>query len=481
MTRAIGKHLRDFVAIIALVTIALGVASYILANQRFSLPGWVPGIGSDAFTLHGEFQTAKAITPGQGQTVTIAGVDVGEISKVELVEGRARVQMQIQPRFAARIRTDTTMLLRPKTGLEDMTIEMSPGVSGRRVPEGWTVPIQNTLPDVKFEQILAALDRDTRDYLRLLIAGVGGGLDGAGDDLAATFKRFEPGARDLRRITSALEDRRTNIRRSINNLRELVEAVGEKDQQLTELVDSSNAVFRSFAAQDRNLRAALQELPPALSETSDALARVDDLATTMGPALQDLRPAARALGPTLRQVRPFVRETTPVVRDQLRPFARDVRPTVASLRPAARDLAEVAPDLTETFRVLNYLVNELAYNPPGPAEEGYLFWASWANHLGTLLFGSQDAHGPIRRGTVLLSCSTSQVLNTIIAADPRLGMLTQLTGLPQSSQICPAGSGTAGAGAGTPGAEDGTGTGTGTGTGEDAAGTEPAGTEEAGG
>jgi phospholipid/cholesterol/gamma-HCH transport system substrate-binding protein len=451
MKRAIQKHLRDFAAIIALGVIAFGVASYILANQRFYLPAWVPVLGTDFFTLNAEFSTAKSVTPGQGQTVTIAGVDVGEISRVDLVDGRARIELKIRNQYARKIREDTTMLLRPKTGLEDMTIEMSPGTRGaRRVPEGWTVPIQNTLPDVKFEEILASLDRDTRDYLRLLVQGAGGGLDGAGDDLAKTFKRFEPGARELRRITTALEDRRTNIKRSINNLRELVEAVGEKDTQLTQLIDSSNAVFRSFAAQDRNLRSALQQLPPTLRQTNRALNRVDQLARVMGPALQDLRPTARALGPTLRQVRPFVRETTPVIRDELRPFARDVQPTVKSLRPAARDLAEVTPDLVETFTVLNYFFNTLAFNPPGD-QEGYLFWAGWANHLGTLVFGTQDAHGPIRRGTVIISCASARVLDTIIAADPRLGTLTQLTGLPQSSQICPSSTQAGGSGGNVPG------------------------------
>ena len=305
MRRAIRSHLRDVAALAAIVVVALAVASYILAHQRFSLPGWVPLVGADTFTLHAEFETAKAVTPGQGQTVTIAGVNVGEISRVEVVDGRARVQMRIEPEHARRIRTDATMLLRPKSGLEDMTIELSPGTArGQAVPEGWTVPIENTLPDVKVDEILASLDRDTRDFVRLLLAGAGAGLDGRGDDLAATFKRFAPGARDLRRLTAALEDRRANIRRAIGNLRRLVEAVGEQGEQLARLVDASDAVFRSFAAQDRALRSALRELPPTLEETTDTLEQVGGLADELGPALEQLRPAARALGPSLRQTRP---------------------------------------------------------------------------------------------------------------------------------------------------------------------------------
>ena len=78
-------------------------------------------------------------------------------------------------------------------------------------------------------------------------------------------------------------------------------------------------------------------------------------------------------------MRPFLADTTPVIRDQLRPFARDVQPTVRELRPAARDLAVVTPRLTTSLGVVNQLLNELAYNPPG-SEEGYLFWTAWLNH-----------------------------------------------------------------------------------------------------
>ncbi|MDQ3740971.1 MAG: MlaD family protein [Actinomycetota bacterium] len=438
MKRAIRNHWRDFTAIIVLFVIALGVASYILSQQRFNLPGWVPGIGQDFYILNAEFSTAKSVTPGQGQTVTIAGVNVGEISKVELREGRALVEMKLQNKYGERVRKDASLLLRPKTGLEDMVIEMAPGTpAAAKADEGWTIPVENTLPTVNLEDILASLDRDTRDYLRLLVAGAGRGLEGAGDDLAATFKRFEPGAQYARRMTAKLIERRGSIRRSIHNLRLLVEAVGEKDDQLAQLIDSSNTVFRSFVNQDANLRDALQQLPPTLQVTNTGLRKTERLANVLGPALEDLRPTARALGPTLRQVRPFLLRTEPVIRTQLRPFARDVLPTVRSLRRAARGLADVTPDLRDTLRVLNYLFNEIAYNAPGKEDEGYLFWASWANHLGTLTFATQDAHGPIRRGTILISCTTADVLNTIIASDPRLGTIAQLSGLPQERDICP--------------------------------------------
>ena len=58
---------------------------------------------------------------------------------------------------------------------------------------------------------------------------------------------------------------------------------------------------------------------------------------------------------------------------------------------------------------------------------------------------------PIRRGTIIISCASAKVLDTIIAADPRLGTLSQLTGLPQSSQICPSSTQAGGSGGNVPG------------------------------
>jgi phospholipid/cholesterol/gamma-HCH transport system substrate-binding protein len=433
---AIRKHRFDFVAMIGIFIIALIVGGFILGHQRFYLPKWVPFVGTDFVSYKAEFVTAQSVTPGQGQTVNVAGVPIGEISKVELKDGRALITMKVRKKYA-HINKDATALLRPKTGLNDMIVELTPGSgkAGEIDPKKGVIPITQTLPNVNTDEFLAALDGDTRSYLQLLVAGGGQALGGNGKSLSATFRRFEPTNRDILKITGALSTRRQNISRSIHNFKELVAAVGTKDKQLSSLVDASNAVFKSFANQDAKLRETLQLLPDALKTTDTAVQKADKLGKTLGPTLGKLRPAARALGPSLKQSRPFFEQTTPVIEKQLRPFARDALPTVKVLRPAARDLAALTPDFGSALKTANYLLNTLAYNPPGD-DEGYLFWVSWLNHIGPTVFSTQDAHGPIRRGALFFSCDGLGLLDALKPINPQLGTLIGLTNAPTKSEVC---------------------------------------------
>jgi phospholipid/cholesterol/gamma-HCH transport system substrate-binding protein len=433
MRSAIRKHLRDFVAIVALALIAGFTGLYVLAHQRASLPEWVPLFGQDFFELKGEFSTAQAITPGQGQTVNIAGVAVGEISRVELVDGRAIVTMRLEPRYDD-VYPDATMLLRPKTGLKDMVVELNPGsrAAGARVDEGYLVRVSNTQPDVNLDEILAVLDGDTRAYLQLLLNGAATGLTGQGRDLAQVWRRFAPTARDGAKLTKLLAERRRHIRRAVHNFATFTHALGDRDEQLARFVGSSNDVFRRFANQDANLQRTIALLPEALAETQDALAKAKEFADNAGPALAGLTPGARALAPSLRATRPFLRETTPIIRDQIRPFTRAALPVVRTLRPAAKGLADATPGLTTTFEVLNAFLNALAYNPPGQ-KEGYLFYLTWLNHISNSIFSAQDAHGPMRRGMLMIECPKLTPLRGIKrrgGAQAGLALLTQLSNIP---------------------------------------------------
>ena len=419
MMTAIRKRAGDFAAIIVLVVIATAVGGYILSHQRLRFPL----VQEKPFQLQAAFSTAQAVTPGQGQTVRVAGVRIGDISKVRLRNGQAIITMDLDPEYDNLVHLDASALLRPKTGLKDMFIELDPGsVTAPLAREGWTLPVRNTLPDVNPDEIYSALDRDTRDYLKLLVNGGGRGLQGRGRDLQEVFARFEPTYRDIARVTSEVEKRRANLRRLVNSLQRLNTHLASRDDDLAELVSASATVFRAFASENQNISEAVRRFPGALRQTTDTLGRVETFAEVLGPAADKLRPAVRSLNRANREVGPFAREAAPILRTQIRPFVRAARPLVRDLRAPGRQLADAAPDLTRSFAVLNQLFDLFAFNPNGREEpgkpgrqEGYLFWIAWLGHQTNYVFSSADAHGSYRPVFLGGPCG---ILQGLLAEDP---------------------------------------------------------------
>jgi phospholipid/cholesterol/gamma-HCH transport system substrate-binding protein len=404
MTRVIRKHLRDFLLIMGIFLLGLGVAGYILSNQRLRFPI----LEDKPFNIKVELPDAQAVQPGQGQTVRTAGVSIGQIGEVKLEDGKAVVTLELEKKYEGYIKQDATALLRTKTGLKDMFVEVDPG-EGKPIPENGRIPVHNTAPDVDPDEVLAALDTDTRDYLKLLISGAGKGLKGRGSDLRETFARLGPLNRDLNEVTSSIARRRKNLSNLVNRYGLLTEELGTKDKEIVRLVRSSNQVFEALASQDLQISEAVRELPGALRQTESTLTKVDTLGGRLGPALESLRPPLRRLATANREVLPLVREATPQIRNQIRPFARSARPFTRELGTAGRGLARAMPDLTISFNKLNRLFNIGAFNPGGAEgltgnpkrdrdrQEGYLYWLGWLGQNTVSLFSTADAQGPVRR------------------------------------------------------------------------------------
>jgi phospholipid/cholesterol/gamma-HCH transport system substrate-binding protein len=407
MRDAIRKRAGDFTAIIVLMVIALGVGAYILSQERLRFPF----LQSAPFKLKAELATAQAVVAGQGQTVRVAGVRIGDIGGVSLKNGRAIVTMDLDPEYKGLIHTDATALLRPKTGLKDMFLEINPGSnSAPAAKANWTMPIRNTLPDINPDEIFSALDVDTRDYLKLLVNGAGRGLQGRGNDLQDVFRRFEPTHRDLARVSQAVATRRTNLRRLINSLNLLNGELASRHTDVSQLIGTSATVFRAFASEDANISRAVADFPAALRQTTGTLGKVQTYANVLAPTAEHLRPAVRALNTANHAIIPFAKETAPILRTQIRPFVRDARPVVRDLRPAAQNLAAATPDLTKSFGVLNHLFNMLGYNPAGHnnpgANPGYLYTLAWLAHQGANIFASNDANGSFRPVFLAGTCGT---------------------------------------------------------------------------
>jgi phospholipid/cholesterol/gamma-HCH transport system substrate-binding protein len=441
LIKALRANVVAAVALVGLVLLGSTVASYILLNQRLYFPGWVPVIGQSHFVLRAELTTVQGVLPGQGQPVNVSGVRVGEIASVDLVDGKAVATLRIEERFG-RVYPDATLMLRPKTSVKDMVAELDPGTpaSGPRLKDGALLDIGATLPDTNFSEFLETLDADTRDYLRLLVHGGGRALrDGGGRDLANTFRRFHPLARETARAARLVARRRARLKRVMSNFSKLMVELGEHDTELARFVSGSAAVFRRFANQNENLAETIELFPAALDSTNRAFGRIDQLGQAMETTFGELRPMARALGPTLRQMRPFFPATVPPIRDQLRPFTREAQPIARELRTPARDLAATMPKLQRFFEVFNAIWDELAYDPPGEGKGGqsFLFYGPWAIHNTNSTLAAQDGIGPVRRGVVLVPCASLGFLESIASGErnPLLNTLIKLLNAPDAEQL----------------------------------------------
>jgi phospholipid/cholesterol/gamma-HCH transport system substrate-binding protein len=432
----IERYRTAFISVITLIVIAAVVGGEILSHENLHLPSWVPVLGHEYYDLKAELQTAQAVTPGQGQAVTIAGAKVGEVATVDLHDGVAVVSMNVTPKYA-RFYKNATLLLRPKTQLQDITVEVNPGTpSAGKLKSGETIPLSQTAPNVNFDEFLAGLDAETRAYLQELVDGAGEGLSGNGRAFSATLKRFQPAARYGAEIQRELAKRSKNVARSIHNFSLLTQALGSKDKQVAELVDASNAVFETFAKEDANLQATLKLLPGALGKTGKALGKLGTASDQIGPTLHKLDPFAKSLASAQRATKRFAIKTTPIIKNEIRPFAREILPTVAELGPDTKQIGEAFPKLAGSFSILNEFFNEIAYNP-GKGKAGFDFFLAWANHNLNSVVANTDANGPVGRSLVYLNCGVLEILEGVVKVNENVNQFKTLLN-PPSRKECEA-------------------------------------------
>jgi phospholipid/cholesterol/gamma-HCH transport system substrate-binding protein len=421
LTRQLRRHAVPLAAIAAMIVAALVVGGYIVVHQRLRLPG------SDYYAIRVEMPTAQAITPGQGQTVTVSGVTVGEVGDVQLRDGRALVRLDIRRSKLASVHADATVLTRPRTPLDVMTIELDPGSVRSPVLDSQDVlPLSRSTPNVNVEEILAGLDADTRPALVALLNGAGQGLrNGGAIDLRRTLQRVRPVLVDAATVTQALRQRRVALRRLVTSLAELTQRVAREPDQLRRLLVGGNQTLSAVAEEDRAVAAALTRLPGTLQEADSALAATRPVAGQLPATLAALTPATKQLPDALGDLRRLAHDAQPTV-TELRGLSTDGQPLATGLAAATGSLAPALPDLTQTAAVLERIGNLLAYNPAGP-QEGYLFWLAWFSHNLNSMLSTRDGNGSWWRGQVTVSCSN---LNALSALTPILKPLA-------SAGICP--------------------------------------------
>jgi phospholipid/cholesterol/gamma-HCH transport system substrate-binding protein len=425
---------KDTIAIAVLTVIAIVMTLWIFTQQKASLPSWAPFVGEDFVHLSADFSNAQAVTPGQGQAVVIAGIQVGKISSVDLEDGHAVVGMDVEPKYVDLIHTDATLLLRPKTNLNDMTIEIDPGVAKQTVEAGHRFPLSSTEPSIQFEAFLAALDADTRQYIQLLVAGGAQGIGGRGRQLSGAFRRLQPFAHYIADLNQAIAQRRVALARVIHSFGELTTELGRRDAELERFVSASKGALGNFANQQQAIQESLVEFPSTLTALRSALASSNRFSVAARPALLGLIPQAQASVPAFKANERLFRQTTVPIRDQIRPFTRQVRPVLTHLNEGAPDLDKSVTGFGNTLGAFNSLLNTLAFKPKG-SRESFLFYLPWLNHNINTTFNLVDAGGPITRGIAMLSCNGSYLGYGLIPLKPYLRTVVQGLRIPTPEEI----------------------------------------------
>ncbi|MFN8216635.1 MAG: MlaD family protein [Solirubrobacterales bacterium] len=437
LTRQARGHRKDTIAIIVLAVAGVVMMLGIFTQQKASLPPWLPFVGEEFEHISAEFSTAQAVTPGQGQAVDIAGVQVGKVSSVNLEDGHAVVGMEIQPKYMELIHPNATLLLRPKTGLNDMVVEISPGSGKDSIEAGHEFTVAQTEPNTNLDAFLASLDADTRQYIQLLVAGGAQGIGGRGKQLGNALRRFAPFVKYTAKLNKAVAARHRALARVVHDFGLLTEELSRHDTAVERFVTSSNAALGNFANQQLSIQEALREFPATLEAWQSGLASSNRFSKAAYPALTKLIPQAQASPAAFRALERLFRETTGPIRDQIRPFTREIRPVLTHANEASQPFAKTVRNFGNSLGAFNTFLNELAYKPKGGSkDQSYLFYLPWLNHDFNAAFDLQDAGGPLLRGFLGISCTGSSLgYFTAAPTSPYLKTLLQVAGVPEPQEI----------------------------------------------
>ena len=434
LSRQSRGHRKDTIAIFVLAIAGVVMTLGIFTQQKASLPSWLPVVGEEFDHVTAEFATAQAVTPGQGQSVDIAGIQIGKVTSVDLEDGHAVVGMDITPKYMDLLHPDASFLLRPKTGLNDMIVEVEPGSGKGEVKDGAHFTLAQTEPNTNLDAFLATLDGDTRQYLQLLLAGGAQGLGGHGLQLSNALRRLQPFVHYTAKLNKAVAARHVALANVIHNFGELTTELARHDTEIKRFVSSSDAALGNFANQQVSIQEALRELPAALRAGNAGLASSKRFSDVAYPALTALIPQAQASVPAFKATEQLFTQTTPPIRDQIRPFTREIRPVLNAANQGSGPLKKTVQGFGESVGSFNTFFNELAYKPKD-SRQSYLFYLPWLNHNHNASFNLQDGGGPVQRGLLMFTCNASNLGWGFSGLKPFLKTLLEVAGAPRPSEL----------------------------------------------
>lgn len=233
--------------------------------------------------------------------VRISGVNVGKVQNIALApNGRqALATVDIEDKYAP-LPKSTRAILRTKTLLGETYIELTPGSrGGPELADGGTVPEANVAESVQLDEIFRTFDPETRAAFQEWMQEAAVAINGQGQNLSYAIGEFEPSFQEFEKLFRILDTQRLAVAQLFRNGATTFRALRGREGQLASLIQSSNAVFQTTAARDRDIEALFRAFPTFLDESRLTLDRLKTFAQNTDPLMRQLVPAAEQLSPTL--------------------------------------------------------------------------------------------------------------------------------------------------------------------------------------
>jgi hypothetical protein len=300
-------------------------------------------------------------------------VNVGKVGSVARYRDTdlAEVTMEIDD-SGLPIHRDATLKIRPRIFLEgNFFVDLKPGSpSAEEVPDGGTIGPAQTSPPVQLDEVLTALQADTREDLQILLKEYGASLNSeptpaddadqdplvrgltGGEALNRSYEFSGDALRGATLVNSALlGTERGDLARMFSGIARLTRALRAKESELQELIGNFSTTAGSFAAQSASLQRAVGLLGPTLTTAEQAFRSIDlslpatrAFARAFTPALLETPATVQASFPWLEQTRLLLR------RSELRGLLEELQPATADLARLQAATIDFLPQLDRANR-----------------------------------------------------------------------------------------------------------------------------------
>jgi len=233
------------------IVVAYGLASLLVLGFLVDRMGG-EFLLQPVYHVRAAFATGAQLVPGDD--VTISGVPVGRVGRVQPADGVALVALEIHTQYAPLFR-DARAMVKSKNLLGETYVELSRGTTAAGpLPDGGQIPKQHTLTPVEVDQVLSILDADTRQQLVLLINTLGEAVQGRGQDLNASAADLPDVARSLETIAGAVASQSGHLDTLLASLDKVLQTLAAYHAQLRLLLTDWDRLMRSLASNESDLQ-----------------------------------------------------------------------------------------------------------------------------------------------------------------------------------------------------------------------------------